>query len=173
MNNNKLLPKAEEKRKRRGQKMMWKRIKGVLLWAVPLIIVAALAVWVFTLPKKSDSQVISRYGIHIHPSLFIRINGEGVTVPGNIGLGRPIPLNIHTHNPDNILHVEKNGIVRERDITVANFFRIWRKDFSGSSILGNENGPQGTVRMFVNGEENFEFEKYQMRDRDRIEIIYE
>ncbi len=33
-------------------------------------------------------------------------------------------------------------------------------------------GEGGTVAMFVNGEENFEFENYLMQDNDRIEIVY-
>ena len=151
---------------------MNKKIKSILWWGIPLVIVFVLVAWLFSLPKKSDANVISRSGIHAHPTLFISINGENITVPGIVGLGG-LQRSIHTHKSDNVLHVEKNGTVRERDVTVGNFFEIWGKDFSATSVLGYENGSPGTVRMFVNGEENFEFENYQMRDRDRIEIIYE
>jgi len=151
---------------------MNKKIKSILWWGIPLVIVFVLVAWLFSLPKKSDAKVISRSGIHAHPVIFISINGENIPVPGNIGLGG-IQRGIHTHESDNVLHVEKSGTVRERDITIGNFFEIWREDFSSVSVLGYKNGSEGTVRMFVNGEENFEFENYQMLDRDKIEIIYE
>jgi len=151
---------------------MNKKIKSILWWGIPLVIVLVLVAWLFSLPKKSDAKIISRSGIHTHPTIFVSINGENITVPGSIGLGG-LQRSIHTHEPDNVLHVEKSGTVRERDVTVGNFFEIWGEDFSSISILGYENGSLGTVRMLVNGEENFEFENYQMRDRDRIEIVYE
>lgn len=148
-----------------------KKVKEVLSWLVPLVAVIALVVWIATLPKKPGTDVVSRQGIHAHPQILITINGEPQTISGGIGLGG-VHSDIHTHDPDNVLHVEKSGVVREANITVGNFFKIWRKDFSSTSILGNENSEDGVVTMFVNGVPNDLFDKYQMQDGDVIEILF-
>lgn len=170
--NNTTPNKKEEKLLQKQKRESYKKIKTIFMWAVPLVLAGGLVVWIVTLPKKPDTEVISKIGIHTHPQLLITIKGENVVPRGGIGLG-PIQLGIHTHDPDNVLHIEKNGTVRESDITVGKFFEIWGKDFSNSTILGNVNGPDGTVTMLVNGEENFEFEKYKMQEGDKIQILYE
>ena len=172
MEDDKYLSRTDERKHHQDRKKQYKKIKGVLFWILPLALLVAVAVWIFTLPKKEGADVVARSGIHVHPTISIKIKGEEVTIPGRIGLGG-IHRDIHTHEPDNTLHVEKSGTVRERDITVGNFFEIWGEEFSSTSILDNLNGPGGTVKMFVNGEENFEFKNYKMNDKDKIEIIYE
>ena len=50
------------------------------------------------------------------------------------------------------------------DVKLGNFFRIWGKD-----IRSFGDG----MTMTVNGEANTEFDNYQMRDKDKIELRYE
>lgn len=123
-------------------------------------------------PPAPQSEIISRNGIHWHPELSITIKGQEQEIPANLGIGiRHEP--IHTHDSSGVLHLERQGLIREKDIKLARFFEIWGKQFNSDCIFDSCNGPAGTVKMFVNSQENTEFENYQMKDGDKIEIRYE
>lgn len=111
---------------------------------------------------ESQNKIISRNGIHWHSELRVKISGKEEPIPANIGLGA-IHLPLHTHEADNIIHMEFNGVVRENDIKLERFFKIWGKKFNET----------GKVKMLINGKENNEFENYIMKDGDKIEISYE
>lgn len=149
------------------------KIKEILWWAIPLVLLVALVLWVFTLPRKEGTKIMPQ-GVHWHATLAIKIKGEAVSIPGNIGLG-PVSQPTHTHEPDGRLHFHAwpGGVLRESDLTLKRFFSLWGKDFSRESLMENKTGPDGTVHMFVNGTENFDFEKYNIQDGDRIELTYE
>ncbi len=123
-------------------------------------------------PPRVESEIISEKGIHWHSRLSITILGQEQDVDANIGLGA-VHKPIHTHEKDNIIHLEFSGLVRIDDILLGRFFEIWGKSFSRDCILNQCNGMEGEVRMSVNGEPNFEFENYPMADNDVIEIIFE
>ncbi len=151
-----------------------KTITRVLLWGVPLVLIV-LGVWaVARSPKTSneDNPLISRRGIHWHPNLSITIKGEPVTIPANIGLGA-VHSDTHTHKENDKIHLEMSRSVRESDTRLGVFFNVWGKEFSSQCILDACNSEEGVVKMFVNGDENFEFENYRMKDGDQIEIRYE
>ena len=80
---------------------------------------------------------------------------------------------IHTHDSSGTLHLEMQGMVRRKDIELERFFEIWGKQFNSNCVLEFCNGSEGTLKMFVNGQPNQEFDKYQMKDGDLIEIRYE
>lgn len=120
-----------------------------------------------------ESQIISRSGIHWHSDLSIYINGEPQTIPANLGLTGRRHATMHTHDTTGEIHIEPSGLVTIDSITVKEFFEIWGEEFNSQCILVNCNGPDGQVKMTVNGQENLEFENYSMRDRDRIEIRFE
>ena len=120
-----------------------------------------------------ESQIISRSGIHWHPDLSIYINGIPQTIPANLGMAGRRRATMHTHDITGEIHVEPSGLVTIDSITIGKFFEIWKKEFSSQCILDSCNGPDGQVKMVVNGQENFEFENYSMNDRDRIEIRFE
>ena len=69
--------------------------------------------------------------------------------------------------------MEMQGVVIKDDTKLAYFFRVWGKDFNSTKLFDKTNGPDGTVKMMVNGQENKEFENYLMKDSDRIEVRYE
>ena len=141
-------------------------------WVVFGLIAVGFVVWIVTLPRVSDGELLSKNGIHYHPHLSVTIKGENVPIPQGLGLGA-VHNPIHTHDPDGIIHLEFEGVVRKDDTKLGRFFEIWDKDFSKDSIMGNKTGEGGTVKMKVNGAENTEFENYLMKDGDKIEIIYE
>lgn len=140
--------------------------------SVAAILLLVGGVWWSNRSTMQDPNVLSNDGLHWHPELEIYIHGEPVEIPQGIGLaGRHNP--IHTHDDLPIIHMEFGSRVTQEDTRLTHFFDAWGKTFNESQILEYENGPEGMVHMFVNGEENFEFGDYHMREGDKIEIRYE
>lgn len=170
--------KREEKQRQREQAQLVaqrkKRLTRTLLLGIPLVLLALGAWAIIRSPKISDEDnpLISSRGIHWHPNIEIWIKGKRVTIPANIGLGG-IHADTHTHKENDQIHLEMNRPVRENDTRLAKFFETWGEKFNSQCILDACNGEDGTVRIFVNREENFEFENYHMKDGDQIEIRYE
>lgn len=121
-----------------------------------------------------EEEIVSRGGLHWHPTLEIYIGGEKQEIPPNIGLGSVHqPIHTHEDSVDGVLHMEMSGIVTRDETRLGNFFKIWSKKFSSTQILDNENGEEGKVRMLVNAAETDQFGNYEMKDNDKIEIRYE
>lgn len=109
--------------------------------------------------------------MHIHPQLKIIIKGQEQIIPQGLGIVSPTCMRpIHIHDISGTLHLE---FPKPRDVRLAEFFLIWNKPFNSDQIFDFTNGPDGQVKMFVNGQENTEFENYIMKDLDQILIIYE
>lgn len=132
-----------------------------------------IAGWFFLKSSGSAGEVVSRNGLHWHSNLSIKILGETQDIPAGIGLEKLPHQPLHTHDRDNIIHMEYAGLVKNTDLRIGNFFNIWGKTFNQNCIFEKCSGPEGQLRMLVNGKENLEFENYMMRDKDVIEIIYE
>lgn len=113
--------------------------------------------------QARDPSILSRNGLHWHPTLEIYVGGERVDIPDNIGLGA-LHKPVHTHDDLPIIHLEFSGIVREEDAMLGRFFESWDKDMRS---FGD------TMRMTVNGVENSDYERYIMRDKDVIKLIYD
>ena len=123
----------------------------------------------------ADEEIVARNGLHWHPKLTITLKGEKQEIPANLGIGA-VHQKIHTHDADakdGVIHMEMQGVVSKEDTKLANFFRIWGKEFNSNCIFDKCNGQDGTVKMTVNAQENQEFENYLMKDGDKIEIRYE
>jgi len=164
--------KGEIKKEHKQKTEFFKKIKKNALWIVALGVVGYGVFWIVTLPKIPQSELVSSTGIHWHPNISITIKGEEVNIPSGIGIGA-VHNPMHTHEADGTVHMEYSGVVRESDTLLGNFFKVWGKDFSKDSILGNTNGEEGVVTMTVNGVKNLEFENYTMKDGDMIKIIFE
>lgn len=162
-----------EEQLREKKHLVKKYLKRIVI-ALAILLPLSLGGWyVATLPETPDSEVLSRDGLHWHSQLLISIKGEQQTIPTDIGLGGAVHNPIHTHDTNGEIHLEMSGLVKKSDTTLGNFFRIWKKQFNNACIFDSCNGSQGTVKMYVNGNENTEFEKYQMKDKDKIEIKFE
>ena len=150
------------------------RRKFILIFVIAAIIIG-LFIWYSTSRKSTTSEnnkIISRNGIHWHSKLSIIIKAKKEGIPANVGLGA-IHLPLHTHENDDIIHMEFNGIVRENDIRLKKFFKIWGREFNSNCIFEFCNGEEGMVKMLVNDKESGDYENYIMRDGDKIEIKYE
>jgi len=110
-----------------------------------------------------DSGILSTKGLHWHPELEIYVKGVKQDIPDGLGLvGAHKP--VHTHDDVPIVHLEFPARVTKDDTKLGKFFEVWGKDF-------REFGQ--TVAMTVNGVPSTEYENYEMRDKDKIELRYE
>jgi len=115
-------------------------------------------------------------------AVTLRTGGMPALTPVRIGIGA-VHNPMHTHEEDHVIHMEFQGRVTKDDLTLGRFFKVWKREFNancifsaeGGSASGREycNGSEGTLKMLVNGQENSEFEQYQMKDKDEIEIRYD
>ena len=140
-----------------------------------IAIFAAVGGWFFFSKLSSpgtESDIISRNGLHWHPHLTIEINGKTQEIPENVGMV-PRELPIHTHEKDGIIHLEFTGLVKKDDLKLGEFFRIWGETFNKDCIFDKCSGPEGELLMLVDGKENNDFENYIMGDGDEIEIIFQ
>jgi len=138
------------------------------LFIITSIIIFILVVWVIgskSLVSK-DPDTLATNGLHWHSNLEIYAKGEKIEIPANIGLmGGHNP--IHTHmedSPQGVIHMEFEWLVRKNDTKLGQFFNNWNKDIRD---FGQD------MKMIVNGTENLEFENYEMKDGDKIELRYE
>ncbi len=123
--------------------------------------------------EKAFAAKIPKGAIHWHPHVTILIKGKPVTIPANLGLGGRAHLPVHTHETDNILHWEVN-VPTVKNMQLGYFFNdVWKKKLSSECVLDYCNGPDGMVKMFVNGSPNEEFDHYMPRDGDEIKIVFE
>jgi len=106
--------------------------------------------------------------LHVHSNLRIVIDGKEQFIPANIGVSPGIMRPLHTHEPDNKIHIE--GLC-PREFTIGEFFQVWGKRFDSECIF-DKCTDSGGLRMIVNGKENKEFDKYVMRDEDKIVIEF-
>lgn len=147
-------------------------MKNILILGL-IVVVSIFGVQVLlNKPLSGETQLISSTGLHWHPQLEIYIKGEKQEIPADMGLG-VMHSPIHTHDDLPIIHMEFSGKVTEGDTKIGNFFRVWGKNFNSDQLFDYKNSPEANVKMFVNGEENTEFENYKMKDGDKIEIRYE
>lgn len=138
-------------------------MKNLIYIILAIGLLLAGATWWSRSLSSEDPSVISRNGIHWHPELEIYVGEQQIEIPQDLGLiGLHSP--VHTHDDLPIIHLEFAGLVREDDVRLGEFFRVWGKDISSFGIL---------TSMTVNGEENLEFENYLMRDGDKIVLRYE
>lgn len=151
-------------------------VKNVIIAVLAIAVIGAAALGLFRYlknrPVPAESDIISRRGIHWHPTLSITTKGEEQEIQANLGLG-VVQQPIHTHDATGVLHLEAQGMVTTDETRLGRFFEIWGKQFNANCIFEFCNGPDGTVRLFVNGAENNEFDRYPMKDKDKIEIRYE
>ncbi|MEC9120803.1 MAG: hypothetical protein VYC33_05730 [Candidatus Thermoplasmatota archaeon] len=110
---------------------------------------------------------------HIHATLSISINDEDVAIPEDVGIQDSVCPNgmrgVHTHDNTGRLHIETPG---QMNATIGAFFAIWGEEFDDRHILNHVANDNNEVVMFVNGQQNFEYENYVMVDGDVIEIEY-
>jgi len=123
---------------------------------------------------------IPKGSVHWHPQLEIKIDGKQIPIPTGIGVkdGRVVDAHLsgmkmsptHTHESDGTIHLENNNpSSKPETVTLGYFFYVWDKQFNSTCIFEY---CIGTLKMTVNDKESSEFERYVMRDKDKIIIEY-
>lgn len=168
----KKIKKHRERLKRQRDRKLKKVIKIALFIIIIVGAVGGIASYLAKQPKIEESEIVSKRGLHWHPTLTIIIKGEKKELPKDIGIG-VVHQPIHTHDSSGTIHMEMKGIITKDETRLDRFFEIWGQKFSSECIFDNCNGEEGQVKFSVNGEENKEFENYLMKDGDKIEIRYE
>lgn len=145
---------------------------------ITILIILGISIFLSKGEKTSEvpsDQIVAKNGLHWHPKLTVSIKGEKQELTDGIGLGT-VHQKMHTHTEDykeGVVHMEMPGVVTKNDTKLGNFFRIWGKKFSSSQIFEFKNSSESAVKMLVNGKTNKDFENYEMKNGDKIEIRYE
>ncbi|HEY4522187.1 MAG TPA: hypothetical protein VJH91_00940 [Candidatus Paceibacterota bacterium] len=141
-------------------------MKIFFIAVVGFIVLAGVALFLLPTPsgtRSNDPNVVATSGLHWHPELTIYVKGEKLEIPQNIGIGA-VHQPMHTHDDLPIIHLEFSGVVKKQDLTLGQFFKNWGRDMRS---FGK------SMRMTVNGVENTEYERYIMKDKDKIELHYD
>jgi hypothetical protein len=109
--------------------------------------------------------------LHIHPHLDVKVNGNPVTLPANIGISQQLYKDrslaqygamsgmapLHTHDDSGTVHVESTVI---RNYTLGEFLNIWGKDLGGGK----------TVKVSVDGKPIPDYRNLILRDGEKISL---
>ena len=161
-------------------------MKLKIVYVVIAVIALVFGIFFISARNSSKGQIINgipQQPIHWHPALKIITNGEGQVIPANIGMsiGNNIDNQIsgmrmsptHTHERDGTIHLESNRPWQKPEtLTLGYFFKVWGKNFTNNCIFEHCNNENKKLTMTVNGEPNNEFDKYMMKDNDKIVIEY-
>ncbi len=173
--------------------LLTRSAKKKIILGIIIVLIAGLIVWGITALLKKDAQSsftieladkshIPTGAVHWHPKIKIIIDGKEQQIPTGIGvnIGKRIDAHLsgmgmsptHTHESDGTIHLENNNPSSKPETTsLGYFFHVWDKQFSKECIFEYCTG-KGTLKMYVNGKENNDFEKYLMKDKDEIKIEY-
>ncbi len=118
------------------------------------------------------TDIISRNGLHWHPSIEIYVGGVKQEIP-QTGITNMTMNPLHRvfmrmhgrgRNEQGIIHLKFAGNVYKTDIMLGQVFKQWNKTIH---TYGEK------LHMTVNGQINTEYENYVMRDHDKIVLKYE
>lgn len=117
--------------------------KGLVILGIIVAVVIGIS-FMLTKPTIDQSSSNETMLMHIHPRLYLNIDGKPYFVPQNVGVDSDLwkdhsldqygmngmaPL--HTHTADGIIHVESKVV---RNYTLGEFLDIWGLDLKGKSV---------------------------------------
>lgn len=173
---------SKHSNKLKEKKTHKKSSKKVKNWIILLLVFGIISYGIFwmvgnsnqnPIPIEDELTFIPPTGeIHWHPTLNILIDGELQEITENIGITNNVHFPTHTHEDANVgvIHMENRNPTRET-VTLGYFFEVWRKTFNKNCIFDSCTD-EGELKMYVNDEENFDFDRYFMQDNDNILIEY-
>ncbi|HXU94869.1 MAG TPA: hypothetical protein VFP45_00375 [Candidatus Nitrosotalea sp.] len=145
--------------------------KKKTLVIVGIIIAALIGVGISMTSMKSTTDAMTSNDkpilLHIHPRLYLNVNGKPYFVPQNVGIepdlwkyhaldqyGMKGMAPLHTHTADGMLHVESTII---RNYTLGEFLDIWGLDLQGT-----------TISVSVDGEPISDYRNHVLKDEESI-----
>ncbi|HEU5220880.1 MAG TPA: hypothetical protein VFU58_02355 [Candidatus Nitrosotalea sp.] len=134
-----------------------------------IIIAALIGIGMISIKSTTDTMTSNDKPIllHIHPRLYLNVNGKPYFVPQNVGIepdlwkyhaldqyGMKGMAPLHTHTADGMLHVESTII---RNYTLGEFLDIWGLDLKGE-----------TISVSVDGEPISDYRNHVLKDEESI-----
>ncbi len=133
----------------------------------------------FIVCKDEDNCIAS---MHIHADIKVKVCSKEIDFP----LEKGELAGLHTHKERNLIHFHErlkydnktNSIIETDKLKLGAFFDIMNVKLTNECVADKCNGDScngrtGSMKMFVNGVENNEFNNYVWEDKDNIEIIFE
>jgi|SRR3989344_1463116 len=153
-----------------------KKTMKILKYTIPIIlIIAVIGAAVVYLPKNNNDNVgLGAYGsAHIHADLAVYINGTQLSFNDNRYFAGDLrDKYAHLLSPyDSLIHIRATGI------TIGYFMKSIDIPFN-STCITDKNGERlcnddtNTLKFYVKGEENPAYDKYIIKDQDKILISY-
>ena len=149
--------------------------KNWLYWGVGIAL--AVVIVLFFMNRSSPPENVldinlrehANLALHLHPKVQIKINGEDISIPTNIGISPTGMKVIHTHEGDGTLHVESPY---PHQFYLEDFFTIWGKRFTDKCIFEYCEDASHALEVYVNGEKSNLYGLIPLYDHDEIRIIY-
>jgi hypothetical protein len=137
---------SKQERLREEERQRAARMKRIMTNSIIAVGVLAIAFLVYFVVRQSQSPIRTTANaaypptdsiscdnnehadFHIHAHVSMYINGQRVTVPGNIGIAPDSSCLywLHTHSNDGVIHIEAPT---GHSFTLGNFLDIWGKRF--------------------------------------------
>jgi hypothetical protein len=131
-----------------------------------LIIVSFLGssiTYAFISTVPTSNQVQQNWAARVQVVIYNQLN----SIPAGLGIVNNTTSKIFTTSNDNIIY--KTG---EQDVRLSDLFEIWNKTFNSTCIFDYCDTNTSSMRMYVNGAENFDYELYVIQNNDDILIDY-
>ena len=111
-------------------------------------------------PDKAKARILAaglpalpteQLAYHIHPHLYVFVDGVPQPVPANLGIdGREGVISpLHTHDSSGQIHIEA---AKPEEFTLGQLFVLWGVRLGGGCV-GGYCAPEKPVRLYVNGQE--------------------
>lgn len=148
-----------------------KRRKNILKIGIPVAAVVVVLGIVFGIQASEQGSMGTKMVMHIHPQLSVKVNGQPIIVPENVGIDKPLwkdhsldkygmqgmsPL--HSHDSSDTIHVESSI---ERDYRLGEFLDVW-----GGVDTANDK----TVKIIVNGQPLSDWRNHILEDKEQISL---
>ncbi len=109
--------------------------------------------------------------LHIHPHLFISVDGQQVTIPADIGLTQSFGSPLHTHDVDGVIHVESAD--PSYPFTLGDFFDVWGVRFTPTCLGSYCASDATTLRLYVAGRQyTRDPTQLKLKDEQQIVLVY-
>ncbi|MBI4895620.1 MAG: hypothetical protein HY831_03960 [Candidatus Aenigmarchaeota archaeon] len=137
--------------------------------AVVIVIVIAVTSAMILLQKSSPEK------IHLHSDFKVYLNGQAYNFTSEKYMsmeGHHLSERTHLHDMNgDIIHIHAAGV------SLGEFFNSSDIKFNSTCFVLNNgtsycNSDNSKIKLYVNGIENIQMEKYNLKDLDRILITY-
>ena len=147
------------------------KVKALAVVMAFIIILIAIMYVQNALTPKTDPYLGD---IHVHADFKVYLNGEMFNFTQEKYMSSntsKLSQFVHLHDMDgDVIHVHMSTV------NLGMFFTSLNMNLNSTCFATENqtycNSPQGTLKVFVNGQPNYEFDTYKPKDLDRILITY-